>query len=142
MTTYSPRYFDIDQDDHACVAHFRESNLMGTSLADSASRDLQNIISTTDSEGLVVDFENVKMISSSMIAALVKTRERSLNAGLWFRMSGMSSALRHIFQTLHLDGTVFEIHETLEEAVDSIGTGPTIFERTGKHADPEGPCSD
>ena len=112
MNQYKPRYFDLESRGDVCVAMFRESNLMGTALADSASRDLRTIVSSTSAKTLEIDFNVVKSISSSMISTLMKTREQCLTYGVSLKLVGMSGPMRNIFKTMNLDGTVFEIHES------------------------------
>ena len=55
-----------------------------------------------------------------MKAALIRARKRVVQYGGEFRVCLVRQEMRHVLRVLKLDGTVFEIYDTLNEALLSF----------------------
>ena len=110
-------FFTIEQIGDAIVARPVDQYLQGTALAELVKLELLQITETTGCKAAVVDFRNVKLISSSVISSLLGVK-RHLNAHhIPFTLCGMSESLRYVFRSLNMDGTIFQIVENVSAAL-------------------------
>lgn len=128
------RYFSVDRTDDAIVAQIVEAHLNGAALADFIKQELEEMLQT-DPKAIVIDFQNVKSVSSSTINSFLQiaSRTRTTDARLLF--CHMSDSLRSIFKTLKLDGSVFQIFDSVEEAMNS--KNHSYYEASGKYSPPD-----
>lgn len=77
---------------------------------------------------LIIDFQNVKQVTSLTVAVLLRTLnlvdERSISMGL----CEMSDGIRQVFKMLHLDGTTLSISDTKSDALSRFENRPTLFD--------------
>ena len=55
-----------------------------------------------------------------MINAVLRARNRLRECGGNIKLCGMRYSVRDAFRTLNLDGTMFDIHRSLQEALDAF----------------------
>lgn len=72
-----------------------------------------------DNGSVVLDFGGVQYMNSFGIGILVDLQKRMMKAGGTIKISGLSPALKKIFQITYLT-KVFEIFDALPEAVESF----------------------
>lgn len=72
-----------------------------------------------DNRNVVLDFGGVQYMNSFGIGILVDLQKRMMKAGGTIKISGLSPALKKIFQITYLT-KVFEIFDALPEAVESF----------------------
>ena len=65
---------------------------------------------------IVADLSNVDFIDSSGMATLIEALKEAHRYGGKLKLVGLGTAPRHLFELMKLT-SVFEIHETLEEAL-------------------------
>jgi len=82
---------------------------------------------------LLVNFENVQRFSTEFIGTLLSVK-KLLDPDGEIKLCSMEFMHREVFQLLNLDGTVFDIYDTIEEACEA-------FRRAGA-ADPETPSAE
>jgi anti-anti-sigma regulatory factor len=66
---------------------------------------------------LLVNFADVARSSTEVINCLLVAKKKLLSEGGDLKLCDLRDSLRHTYRILNLDGTVFEIFETEEEAV-------------------------
>jgi len=121
------RFFTIEQIGDAVVARPVDQYLQGTALAELVKLELLQITETTGCKAAVVDFRNVKLISSSVISSLLGVK-RHLNAHhIPFTLCGMSESLRYVFRSLNMDGTIFQIVENVSAALTAQDVKVTSY---------------
>ena len=69
---------------------------------------------------LLVDFAMVTHCSSAVINSMLLARKRLMAYGAVVRLCSMHKQVREAFSILRLDGTLFEIYESLPEAIEAI----------------------
>ena len=125
------RYFSVDRREDAIIATITDAHLNSAALADFITLELLEMLKTGPVL-LVIDFQNVKSISSSAIDGFLHVVRQS-NVPL--RLCSMSASLREIFRIIKLDGTVFEIFDSVE---DALNVKPhSYFEASGKYSPPD-----
>jgi anti-anti-sigma regulatory factor len=68
---------------------------------------------------LVVDFSLIKIIASSAIGALLAVRGKLLEINGQLRLSAVSPPIRGIYRTLNLEGTMFPVFDTVDQALQA-----------------------
>lgn len=79
--------------------------------------ELLDMIDTDRPLRVVVSFKGVQHCSTAVINGLLRAKKRLLVADGSLRLCGMIEVIRDAYRMLHLDGTVFEIDETLEASL-------------------------
>ncbi len=64
---------------------------------------------------LIVNFENVALFSTELIGTMLSVKKLRGEDGE-LKLCCMEEILRDVFRLLRLDGTVFEIHDTVNNA--------------------------
>jgi anti-anti-sigma regulatory factor len=84
------------------------------------SDELLSAIERRKPRKLLVSFSDVGRCSTDVINALLLAKKRLLSEGGELKLCEMSQNIRHTYQILNLDGTVFRIYETGDEALDAF----------------------
>ncbi len=132
------RYFTIEQVGDAAIARPVDQHLQGTALAELLKLELMQIFETTGCKTAIVDFANVKLVSSSVISSLLGVKRHLSASGIPFLMCGMSDSLRYVFRTLNMDGNVFNIVDDVSEALSgsSKATSYSYYDVCGRPSPP------
>ncbi len=70
----------------------------------------------TPATKLVVDFKNVTRCSTVVINGLLRAKKRLLLQDGELRLCGMRRTVRDAYRILNLDGTVFQIYDSVDQA--------------------------
>jgi len=135
MTTF--RYFTTEKVGQATIARPVDPYLQGSALAELVKLELMQIIDSSDSTLAIVDFENVKLISSSVISGLLSVKRHLTAANISFKLCGMSDSLRHVFRTLNMDGTIFTIVDSVGDALGSDSKTVSYYDVCGRVSPPD-----
>ena len=122
------RFFTVEQRGEAIVAEIVESHLQGETMAEFLKLELLQIVEKNSPQVVIISFRNVKIVSTSIVSFLLFVNKRFSGMGIPLKLGGMSESLRHIFQTLRLDGSVFKIlYQMLMAWKRSTWVPPYIF---------------
>ena len=111
------QHFDVQSDDGVVVLRLANTGSYDTVDYGDLQAELLRFAEHTRPRLLVVDFSNVAYCSTAVINALMQLRKRLAEHEGTLRLSGLASEVRDAFRHLRLDGTVFEIYDTADEAV-------------------------
>ena len=103
------RYFHVEDQDEQIVIRMTEPQLYGDIVGEVLRLELTELIKTKKPRCLLIDFERVTTISSSIIAALLAVKRRLDREGGELKLCDVPPAVRQVFRTLHLEGNLFEI---------------------------------
>jgi anti-anti-sigma factor len=78
--------------------------------------ELLRYLEETKPQRLIVSFKGVRRCSTEIINAMLRSRKRVAAAGGDVRLCGMHSTIRDVFRMLNLEGNVFEIFDTVDQA--------------------------
>jgi anti-anti-sigma regulatory factor len=127
------RYYLLEQRDAAIIATFVDAYLQGEMLAELLRHELFEIADQLSPKVVVLDFRNVKIVSTSFISSLLLIQRRLGVDGTQLRLADMSDTLQNIFQTLRLKGEVLTIYATTDEAL----AGPVTYQDVVGRPTPE-----
>ena len=116
----SYKRFQVELDGHVTVIRLIDSQLHEIILITELHDELLEYIEHHQPRNLLVDFAMVTQCSSAVINSMLRARRRVLEHGGCIRLCSMHGPVRAVFQTLCLDGTVFEIYESLPEALQAF----------------------
>ncbi len=68
-------------------------------------------------EKLLINFERVTFCSSEFIGGLIRARRRVLEYGGQMKLCSMNKNVHRVFHITHLEGALFEIYDTPQEAI-------------------------
>ena len=111
--------------------------LQGTTVAELVKLELAQIVEASPNQNLIIDLGNVKMISSSVISSLLALKRQLATEGVSLRLCSMSESLRYVFKTLNMDGTIFDIFETVEDALSGDTQRQSYFDVCGRVSPPD-----
>lgn len=126
------RYYRVEKQGDSVVAQIVEPNLQGNALAECLKLELLQIVAEQSPKLVVIDFQNVKLVSSLAVASLLTVNQRLAGMGVYLKMCSMNESLRHLFRTLRLDGSLFKIYPTLAEALSAPVGSPTYQDICGR----------
>jgi anti-anti-sigma regulatory factor len=135
MSNY--RFFTVETSDDTVVARAVDQHLQGTTLAELVKLELLQIVDEDQGKNLVVNFEGVKLVSSSVISSLLSVKRYVVAANHSMKLCCMADSLRYVFKTLNMDGTVFDIFDTVDEAVKSGRLGKSYYDICGELSPPD-----
>ncbi len=94
-----------------------DPKLFDTEIVTQLQDELLRLVDTDKPHKLVVDFARVVHCSTAVINGLLRVRRRMLRQDGCLQLCGMSNTIRDAYRMLNLDGTVFPIQDTLDEAL-------------------------
>ncbi len=109
--------FAVEMDGDVTVVRLNDSKLLEMILVTELHDELLQYIEQHQPRKLLVDFVLVVHCSSAVINSMLLARKRLLSQGAVVRLCSMREPVRNVFRILRLDGTLFEIHESLPEGL-------------------------
>jgi anti-sigma B factor antagonist len=101
---------ELESADAASTIKFKDKRVMDPARIERLGKELEQIASAPSGQKLMVDFENVRFISSAAISKLVVFEKRIRANGGKLRLSKMRPEVRDVFDLARLD-TVFDIDD-------------------------------
>lgn len=101
----------------ATLLHLADPDAMGRIVITELRDELARLLEEQNPQRLVVSFSAIRHCSSEMIAGLVAARNALKKRGGEMRLCAMKPEVREVFQVTNLDGRIFDIYETLDDAL-------------------------
>jgi anti-anti-sigma factor len=116
MSNY--RYLKVTATGQTAAVRITEPVLCGDSTAEVFLLELKQLVDQFQPKNLVLDFQDVKMLSSTVISALLKLNQYVSSRACSLVLCRLPGAIRDVIRTLRLDGTVFTISDSWEEVFE------------------------
>jgi anti-anti-sigma factor len=78
--------------------------------------ELMELVEHEQPQKVIVDFSRVLHCSTAVMNGLLRAKKRIKANGGELRLCGMIEPIRDAYRMLNLDGTVFQIHDSPDEA--------------------------
>ncbi len=118
LSTWSDyQHLVIRREDDVLVVELIDPKLFDTTTVTQLQDELLLVMDTERPSKAVVDFGRVVHCSTAVINGLLRAKKRVLANGGQLKLCGMTAGIRDAYKMLNLDGTVFQIHDTLAKAV-------------------------
>ncbi|MCH2123435.1 MAG: STAS domain-containing protein [Pirellulaceae bacterium] len=111
------KYFNPEQTETALIARVSTSHFLDRLVIHEFQEELINFVLAEHPQNLIVDFGRVQQISSETVNALIRARECILGHEGTLFLCDLRPEIREVFQLLNLDGTLFQIHDSLSAAL-------------------------
>lgn len=131
------RFFTTRAIDDTTIVQAVDPYLQGTTVAELVKLELAQIVKSSPNQHLVIDLANVKMISSSVISSLLALKRQLTASDVSLRLCCMSESLRYVFKTLNMDGTIFDIFDSVEDAMSGESQLHSYFDVCGRVSPPD-----
>lgn len=111
------RYEDLDD---VLIARILGKSLLDPLNVREMADELLGVIDGRKPRKLLVSFSEVSRCSTDVINVLLLAKKRLLTESGELKLCEMSENIRHTYQILNLDGTVFRIYDSAEDAIDAF----------------------
>jgi anti-anti-sigma regulatory factor len=110
-------HLTLRRESEILIIQLLDPTLFGARTTGALESELLDLIEQEQPPCVVVDFERVKHCSTAVMNALLRVKRRVVtNSGGQLKLCGMIVSIRDAHKMLKLDGTVFDIYETVDEA--------------------------
>ncbi len=113
-------YFSVQMVDDVSVLQVLAPKLSDSRTVSEFQDELLAMIEADLPKKLVVSFNGVQHCSTAIINGLLRAKKRLLVDDAHLRLCGMTAIMRDAYRMLNLDGTVFEIDDTLDESLAAL----------------------
>lgn len=110
----------VSTENDILVVHLIDPKLFDTTTVTALQDELLRVVATERPSKAIVDFSRVVHCSTAVINGLLRAKKRILTSGGQLKLCGMTDAIRDAYRMLNLDGTVFQIHDTLDDAIGAF----------------------
>jgi len=111
------QHFSVQASDGVTVVQILTPKLSDSLTVSEFQDELLGMLESEQPKNVVVSFNGVLHCSTAVINGLLRAKKRLLTIDGGLRLCGMTDVIRDAYRLLHLDGTVFDIDETLEESL-------------------------
>jgi len=101
------------------VASFADAEILTEEVIDEVYEQLRDLVEGLGPAGVLLNFREVRLMSSTMLAVLLKFARRVAAAGGRLKLCGLSSDLLQAFKITRFD-RIFEIYDEESTALDSF----------------------
>jgi anti-anti-sigma regulatory factor len=112
-------YFRVEQLNDVTMVTFTERNFRKQLALTEMKTELVKYGQAEQPGRLLINFANVEHFSTELIGTMLSVKKLLGDEGT-VKLCCLEPVHREIFQVLNLDGTVFQIFDTLDDALDSF----------------------
>lgn len=109
--------FEVEVDGDVTIVRLNDPKLQEMMLITELHDEFLAFLEQQQPRRLLVDFAQVTQCSSAVINSMLLARKRLAAHGGVMRLCTMHKQVREAFRVLRLDGTLFEIYDTLPQAL-------------------------
>ncbi len=115
------KHFDVETDQDVTIVRLSDPKLHDMILITELHDELLEYVEQQRPRKLLIDFTCVTQCSSAVINSVLLTRKRLMSYQGVMQLCSMHPQVRQAFRILKLDGTLFQIHEALPDALRALG---------------------
>ena len=109
--------FGFEATDGVTVIRPVDRELSDLVLQDELHEELMRFLAEENPQKLVINFGTVDYCTTGIINSLFSVKKRVVAAGGQFKMCCLTQHVHDAFRALNLEGTVFEVLETEDDAI-------------------------
>lgn len=110
------KHFNVESEDGITILQLTDLELLDRLLTHEMQEDLVHFVDSQKPSKLIVSFDRVRRCSTEVINAMLRARKRVSALGGDMRLCSMRDTIRDVFRMLNLEGNVFDIFDTLDDA--------------------------
>jgi anti-anti-sigma regulatory factor len=112
--------FSLTKDRGVTIVQLVDPRIFDTIVVSDLEDELLDLVELQAPERLLIDFRKVTQCSTSVINGLLRAKKRLMNRDGQLGLCGMTVSIRDAYRMLNLDGTVFQIFDTCEQALEKM----------------------
>lgn len=120
MTQIKPR-ISVDYTDKAVIITFTDEKILEDKDIAAIQQAIMAVVEQTQRISLVLDFSNVKFLSSTVLGLLIRISKKVYERDGQLRLCNINPKIYEIFKITRLT-KVFEIYSDTENAVEGLST--------------------
>ena len=101
------------------VIDFIDAAIMDALQIQQIASELYSLVDDQDQKRILLDFSNVKFLSSAVLGLLIRISRKIYESEGQFKLCGINPKIQEIFRITRLD-RVFDIHADRYDAVQSL----------------------
>lgn len=113
-------FFDVIERDGVSIVRLENPQIIDQLIVHEMGDQLVAFAENGQPERAVINFERVTHCTSEVIGAIIRFWRRLAQAGAQMKLSNMNAHVRDLFRIMRLDGTVFEIYDSEDDALTSF----------------------
>jgi anti-sigma B factor antagonist len=115
------KHFEVQPFDGVSIVLLHEPRLLRQELLDSLRDELLRLVEQEQPRKLLVFFGEVEYCTSAAISGMLSVKRRVTAYGGEVKLCELSDAVLESFRRLGLADTVFEIYDSVSDAVEAYG---------------------
>jgi anti-anti-sigma factor len=113
-------HFRIRNVDDVLIIELVDPKLFDVSIVMAWQEELLRLVDRELPTRAIIDFSRVEHCSTSVINGLLSAKKRISRNGGVLKLCGMIETIRDAYRMLNLDGTVFQIYDTVDDALSAF----------------------
>ena len=118
MTERTPRLF-VEEAEGATIVTFSDTEILDSLVVKEIQEELLSLVDELSRHRLVLDFSDVRMLSSSMLGVLIRVHHRIVAARGRLALCRIADGIAEVFRITNLD-KVFQIFRNRDQAVMAV----------------------
>ena len=118
MTSVKPR-ISVDYTDKAVIIKFADEKILEDKDIAAVQEAIMSVVEQTQRINLVLDFTNVKFLSSAVLGLLIRVSKKVYERDGQLRLCNINPRIYEIFKITRLT-KVFDIYSDMENAVEGL----------------------
>ena len=111
------KHLVVRLEDDVLIIQLIDPKLFDTTTVTELQDELLRVVDTQLPSKAIVDFSYVVHCSTAVVNGLLRAKRRIQENGGELVLCGMTPGIRDAYTMLNLDGTVFQIYDTLDDAL-------------------------
>lgn len=109
--------FEVQQHVDVTVVHLLDQKMLDRFMINEMKDELLQMVDSQKPQKMVINFGGVTRLSSEVLGALITSWKHVAENGGRLRLAGMSDGIREVFRITRLEGRIFEIFPSVNEAL-------------------------
>ncbi len=118
MAEIKPR-ISVEYTEKAVIVTFTEQRILQEKDIRAIEESIMSVVEQTERINLVLDFCNVRFLSSAVLGLLIKVSKRVYEQGGQFRLCSINPKIYEIFKITRLT-KIFDIYKNIDGAVEDL----------------------
>ena len=106
-------------EDDILLVYFQETGIIDESQIQSLGQEMINLLNTASQEKILVNLENVTLMSSAMIGKLILFGKKCKDANVDLRICGINPNIKEVFDLMQLE-KIFKVNADEAQAIASF----------------------
>lgn len=120
MTPIKPR-ISVEYAEDAIIVTLTDEKILEEEHIRVLQESIMSVIDGAGETNLILDFRNVRFLSSAVLGLLIRVSKRIYESGGQLRLCNIERKIHEIFKITRLT-KIFDIHRSLESAVESLSS--------------------